>query len=92
MLKKISVLALAGMLCLPSLASAGGGAADLGRQIDDLQRQLEQLKMERRRSLQTIAFATRPTNTSTGTMNFPIRLKMAKGDLQIQRLRLQSAP
>lgn len=44
MLKKFSVLALAGMLCLPTLASAGGGAADLGRQIDELQRQLEQLK------------------------------------------------
>ena len=46
MLKKFSVLALAGMLCLPTLASAGGGAADLGRQIDELQRQLEQLKRQ----------------------------------------------
>ncbi len=46
MLKKFSVLALAGMLCLPSLAAAGGGAADLGAQIDDLQRQIEQLKKQ----------------------------------------------
>ena len=46
MLKKFSVLALAGMLCLPGLALAGGGAADLGSQIDDLQRQIEQLKKD----------------------------------------------
>jgi len=46
MLKKFSVLALAGMLCLPGLALAGGGAADLGSQIDDLQRQIEQLKKQ----------------------------------------------
>lgn len=46
MLKKFSVLALAGMLCLPAAAFAGGGSGDLASKIDDLTRQLEQLKRQ----------------------------------------------
>lgn len=46
MVKKISVLALAGMLALPSLAMAAGetNVADLEKKINELSRQLEELK------------------------------------------------
>ena len=50
MVKKISVLALAGLLALPAMASAGAGGAagtsDIQAQVDALTRQLEQLKSE----------------------------------------------
>ena len=46
MVKKLSVLALAGMLALPSLAMAAGGTdvADLEKKINELSRQLEELR------------------------------------------------
>jgi hypothetical protein len=46
MLKKISVIALAGMLALPALSMAGGGAdaTDLEKKIEELSRQLEELR------------------------------------------------
>ncbi|MBU4230289.1 MAG: DUF3373 family protein [Desulfurivibrionaceae bacterium] len=50
MVKKISTLALAGLLALPAMASAGAGgaaaASDIQAQVDALTRQLEQLKSE----------------------------------------------
>lgn len=48
MLKKISVLALAGMLALPAVAAAGAGgaASNLDAQIADLTKQLEALKAQ----------------------------------------------
>lgn len=48
MLKKISVLALAGMLALPAVAAAGAGgaASSLDAQIADLTKQLEALKAQ----------------------------------------------
>lgn len=50
MVKKISTLALAGLLALPAMASAGAGGAagtsDIQAQVDALTRQLEQLKSE----------------------------------------------
>lgn len=46
MVKKLTVLALAGTLALPAAALAGGGAADMQNQIDALTRQLEQLKSQ----------------------------------------------
>ncbi len=48
MLKKISVLAFAGLLALPAVASAGAGgaASNLDAQIADLTRQLEALKAQ----------------------------------------------
>ena len=49
MLKKISVLALAGMLALPAVAAAGAGGAasnNLDAQIAELTKQLEALKAQ----------------------------------------------
>lgn len=46
MVKKLSILALAGTLALPAAALAGGGAADMQNQIDTLTKQLEQLKSQ----------------------------------------------
>ncbi|MBU3937845.1 MAG: DUF3373 domain-containing protein, partial [Proteobacteria bacterium] len=50
MVKKISTLALAGLLALPAVAFAGAGGAagtsDIQAQVDALTRQLEQLKSE----------------------------------------------
>ncbi|HIJ89558.1 MAG: DUF3373 domain-containing protein [Desulfobulbaceae bacterium] len=50
MVKKISTLALAGLLALPAMASAGAGGAagtsDIQAQVDALTKQLEQLKSE----------------------------------------------
>lgn len=46
MLKRVSVLALAGLLALPGAAMAGGATADLESKIDALTRQLEQLKKQ----------------------------------------------
>ena len=46
MVKKISVLALAGMLALPTFAMAAGGTdvADLEKKINELSRQLDELR------------------------------------------------
>ncbi|PHR27849.1 MAG: hypothetical protein COA36_07775 [Desulfotalea sp.] len=46
MLKKISMLALAGMLALPAVAIAGGGSGpmDMEQKIEELSRQLEELR------------------------------------------------
>jgi len=48
MVKKFSILALAGLIALPVLASAGVGpqASDLDRKIQDLSSQLDQLKAQ----------------------------------------------
>jgi len=46
MLKKFSAVALAGMLALPGVAMAGGGASDLEAKIAELTRQLEALKAQ----------------------------------------------
>ncbi len=46
MVKKFSVMVLAGMLALPTLASAGGGTSngDLEKKVEELSRQLEELR------------------------------------------------
>ncbi len=49
MIKKLSALALAGMIALPVAASAGGGGkspSDINNKIDELSRQLEALKAQ----------------------------------------------
>ena len=48
MVKKISTLALAGLLALPAMASAGAaaGTADMQNQVDALTKQLEKLKAD----------------------------------------------
>jgi hypothetical protein len=46
MLKKISVLALAGLISLPAVALAGGGSADLESRINALTKELEALKAQ----------------------------------------------
>ncbi|MBU0946142.1 MAG: DUF3373 domain-containing protein [Proteobacteria bacterium] len=48
MVKKISMLALAGLIALPAVASASGGAnaTDLERKIEELSQQLDQLKAQ----------------------------------------------
>ncbi len=48
MVKKFSMLALAGLIALPAVACASGGASanDLERKIEDLSMQLEQLKAQ----------------------------------------------
>jgi hypothetical protein len=65
MVKKFSMLALAGLLALPALASAGGGAAgnsDLDRKIQDLSAQLDQLKAQ-------MAAQNEATNAKLGNLN-----------------------
>ena len=46
MVKKVTTLAVAGLLALPSFVSAGAGpnVQDLERKIQDLSKQLEELK------------------------------------------------
>ncbi|MBN4064054.1 DUF3373 domain-containing protein, partial [bacterium AH-315-I07] len=48
MIKKFSMLALAGLIALPAVASASGGASanDLERKIEELSRQLDLLKAQ----------------------------------------------
>jgi len=48
MVKKFSMLALAGLIALPAVASASGGASanDLERKIEELSKQLDQLKAQ----------------------------------------------
>ena len=57
MVKKISVLAVAGLMALPAFAFAGSGgksSADLERKIDELSRQLDELKTQMARQNETI--------------------------------------
>lgn len=48
MVKRLSMLALAGLMVLPAVASAGGGKnkADLERKVEELSRQLDELKAQ----------------------------------------------
>jgi len=48
MVKRLSMLALAGLMVLPAMASAGGGKnkADLERKVEELSRQLDELKAQ----------------------------------------------
>jgi len=65
MMKKFSMLALAGLIALPAIAAAGGGAAsgsDLERKIQDLSDQLNQLKAQ-------MAAQTEATNAKLGTLD-----------------------
>jgi len=55
MMKRISLLAVAGLLALPPLAMAGGSQADLERKINDLERQLQELKAQVQKQDQTIS-------------------------------------
>ncbi len=57
MVKKFSVLAVAGLMALPAFAFAGSGgksSADLERKIDELSRQLDELKTQMARQNETI--------------------------------------
>lgn len=62
MVKKISTLALAGLLALPALASAGAGGAagtsDMQAQIDALTKQIQQLKSDMAKKPAAVAPAT----------------------------------
>ena len=56
MVKKISILAFAGLFALPAFAIAGGGKspADLERKIDELSRQLDELKAQMAKQNETV--------------------------------------
>jgi hypothetical protein len=56
MVKKFSMLALAGLIALPTLAAAGGGksSADLEQKINELSRQLDELKSQMAKQNETI--------------------------------------
>jgi hypothetical protein len=65
MMKKFSMLALAGLIALPAIAAAGGGAkpsSDLDRKIQDLSAQLDQLKAQ-------MAAQNESTNAKLGNLN-----------------------
>ena len=57
MVKRFSMLALAGLLVLPTIAAAGGGNrnADLESKIEELSRQLDELKAQMAQQNETIA-------------------------------------
>lgn len=69
MVKKISMLALAGLMALPVMASAGAGPAksggDLERKIQDLSAQLDQLKAQ----MAAQAEANKATNAKVADLN-----------------------
>ena len=57
MVKKFSVLAVAGLMALPAFAFAGSGGkspADLERKIDELSRQLDELKAQMAKQNETV--------------------------------------
>ena len=56
MVKRISVLALAGLIALPGLAAAGGAqsAADLESKIEELARQVDELKAQLAKQNETV--------------------------------------
>ncbi|MDD2464648.1 MAG: DUF3373 family protein [Desulfobulbus sp.] len=55
MVKRFSMLALAGLMILPTIAAAGGGHnADLEKKIDELSRQLDELKAQMAQQNETI--------------------------------------
>ena len=57
MVKRFSLLVLAGLFALPPLATAGGGAspADLEKKIEELSRQLDELKSQMAKQNETIS-------------------------------------
>jgi hypothetical protein len=67
MIKKFSMLALAGLIALPVVASAGVGpqSADLNRKIQDLSSQLDQLKAQ----MAAQAEANAATNAKVGALD-----------------------
>jgi hypothetical protein len=67
MIKKFSMLALAGLIALPVVASAGMGpqSSDLDRKIQDLSAQLDQLKAQ----MASQAEANAPTSAKVGDLN-----------------------
>jgi outer membrane murein-binding lipoprotein Lpp len=56
MVKRFSILALTGLIALPTLAVAGGGAspADLEKKINELSRQLDELKSQMAQQKETV--------------------------------------
>jgi len=55
MVKRLSVLAITALIALPTLAAAGGGTpADLEKKIDDLSRQLDELKAQMAKQNETV--------------------------------------
>ena len=48
MVKKLTILALVGLMAMPAIATAGGrkSATDLENKIEDLARQLDELKAQ----------------------------------------------
>jgi len=68
MVKKISMLALAGLLAMPVIASAGAGpqaSSDLDRKIQDLSAQLDQLKAQ----MAAQSEANKATNAKVADLN-----------------------
>ncbi|MBM9614347.1 DUF3373 domain-containing protein [Desulfobulbus rhabdoformis] len=57
MIKRFSMLAIAGMMVLPTMALAGGGAgnADLEQKIEELSRQLEELRAQMAEQKEVVA-------------------------------------
>lgn len=56
MVKQFSILALTGLIALPTLAAAGGGAtpADMEKKINELSRQLDELKAQMAKQNETV--------------------------------------
>ena len=79
MVKKISMLALAGLIALPTLATAGGGrnAAALEQKIDELSRQLDELKAQMAKQNETIT----ETSGKVDDMDTMLEEKSEKWDL-----------
>lgn len=79
MVKKFSMLALAGLIALPTLAAAGGGKtpADLEKKIDELSRQLDELKAQMAQQNETVTKVSGKVNT----MDTMLEDKSEKWDL-----------
>jgi len=64
MVKQFSILALTGLIALPTLAAAGGGAtpADMEKKINELSRQLDELKAQMAQQNETVTKVSSKVN------------------------------
>jgi hypothetical protein len=79
MVKTFSMLALAGLMTLPTLAHAGGGksSSDMERKIEELSRQLDELKAQMAKQNETIT----ETSSKVDDMDTMLEEKSEKWDL-----------